>query len=97
MVAGFSGQPEDDMNADRQAAPAGALHRIDKSGDVVAAIDGRQRCVMGRLQPVLNPDEMVLIQFGEGVQHLIGYAIRSRADGQTDNVRNRQRLFIDLL
>jgi len=38
-----------------------------------------------------------LIQFGEGVQHLIGHAIRSRADGQTDNVRNRQRLFIDLL
>jgi len=60
VFSGFIGQSQNNMGTNLDSPIGGGSDRIFKALNIVTPIDQRQRCIIGRLQTVFNPDQVSL-------------------------------------
>ena len=91
----FTGQTQNDMDANQDRSAGRPLHRIQKGRRIMPAVDRGERPIMDRLESQLQPD-MASFRIGpDQRQRLLGQTIRARADGEADHILLVERLIVE--
>ena len=78
-----------------QTSLGGHLHRLAGTRKVVATVDSRERCVVARLDSVLDRNIFLVRQFSQQIEFLVIDTIGARADDYALHLRVRESFGVE--